>query len=396
LSFSLDNPDILIAGGGPAGLAAGIVCARHGLRTVVYEKRVYPMDKACGEGIMPSGVAFLEKLGVASFLDPKEIFPFRGISYISPGGQAASADFHEGPGWGVQRRTLSLAMQAAAQRYDDLQIVPGVSIDRLETAGDQVIVRAGESILCPRLVIGADGLNSIVRTALNNTRPTRTHYRWGVRQHFQTTPWNEHVEVYWKGGIEAYVTPVGSQTLNLAFLCDHHILAGHMPKGEIMRCCLERFPALQKRLLGAQPIDPLRAIGPLEQPVRHTTGNGIVLLGDSAGYLDAITGEGISLALGSALLFEQTVVPLLMANPGRQLSVQELKPFSNLQSAQYHHYAHFARLALYFSNHGRFLDAAVQFLSRRPSLFQYLLSCNLGTDRIRPSALPMIFKKTDK
>ena len=65
--MSEHNYDVIIIGGGPARLFAGIACARNELRTLVLEKQTYPIDKACGEGIMPLGVNNFKKLGVAHF-----------------------------------------------------------------------------------------------------------------------------------------------------------------------------------------------------------------------------------------------------------------------------------------------------------------------------------------
>ena len=78
--MSEHNYDVIMIGGGPARLFAGIACARNELRTLVLEKQTYLIDKSCGEGIMPSGVINLRKLGVTPF---RESF-FSGQSYSSP------------------------------------------------------------------------------------------------------------------------------------------------------------------------------------------------------------------------------------------------------------------------------------------------------------------------
>ena len=66
--------DVIIIVGGSAGLFAGIVCTRNNLKTLILEKMTYPIDKACGKGIMPIGVKHLRELVIAPLL---EKYPFR-------------------------------------------------------------------------------------------------------------------------------------------------------------------------------------------------------------------------------------------------------------------------------------------------------------------------------
>src|SRR5580765_3667216 len=99
--------DYAIVGGGPAGLAVAIHAARAGRRAVVVERRRGPLDQACGEGLMPPGVAWLGRLGVA--IPPDESRPFRGVRYVD-GDLTAQAEFVEGTGLGVRRTALSRAL----------------------------------------------------------------------------------------------------------------------------------------------------------------------------------------------------------------------------------------------------------------------------------------------
>ena len=78
--MSEHNYDVIIIGGGPAGLFAGIACSRNELRTLVLEKQTYLIIKAFGEGIILSGVFYLRKLGVTLFWKSF----FSGQSYSSP------------------------------------------------------------------------------------------------------------------------------------------------------------------------------------------------------------------------------------------------------------------------------------------------------------------------
>ena len=100
--------DLLVAGGGPVGLAVAIRGRLAGLDVTVVEPRSTPVDKACGEGLMPSAVRGLRDLGVEV-----DGHPFAGIGYVA-GHRRVEARFADGPGLGVRRTTLHAALAARA------------------------------------------------------------------------------------------------------------------------------------------------------------------------------------------------------------------------------------------------------------------------------------------
>ena len=107
---SATNTDVLIVGGGPAGLAAAIELGRQRLNVTVIERRVWPVDKVCGEGLMPTGVDCLKRLGVFKHIEPDQLRPFAGITWLEGESQAVQADFIGGPGFGIRRLGLSRAL----------------------------------------------------------------------------------------------------------------------------------------------------------------------------------------------------------------------------------------------------------------------------------------------
>ncbi|MEW2165539.1 FAD-dependent monooxygenase [Streptomyces sp. NPDC007084] len=270
--------DVLVAGGGPAGLAAAAHAALAGLEAVVVEPRIPPVDKACGEGVMPSGVAALRALGVE--VAGREL---RGIRYLD-GTARAEAPFSGGPGLGIRRTALHAALHRRALGLG-VRVLPG-KVGEVRQNADSVTA-AG---LTARWLIAADGLHSPVRRALGLERPARPHGRYGLRRHFRVEPWTDFVEVHWSRHGEAYVTPVADDLVGVAVLSrarrpyDDHLAA---------------FPALTASLRG--PADTrVRGAGPLLQRVRRRVAGRVLLVGDAAGYLDALTGEGVALAVGTA------------------------------------------------------------------------------------------------
>jgi len=270
--------DLLIAGGGPAGLATAVRAARSGLEVVVAEPRQGPVDKACGEGLMPGAVRAVE--GLAGPV-PGQVF--RGIRYLD-GSCVAEAPFRTGCGLGVRRTVLHAALQRAAESAGVRFVDRRVSDVRQDADG---VTAAG---LTARWLVGADGLHSAVRSAISVRQSDQRVARFGQRRHFAVAPWTDLVEVHWADRAEAYVTPVAPDLVGVAVLTpDRGSFDEH----------LRAFPALQGRL---PPHAVTRALGagPLRQRVQTRRVGRVLLVGDAAGYVDALTGEGLAVSFAAA------------------------------------------------------------------------------------------------
>ncbi len=269
--------DLLVVGGGPAGLATALHAVREGLDVTVLEQRSGVVDKACGEGLMPGALAALLDLKV----DPPG-HEIAGIRYVAGTGSAA-ARFREGPGRGVRRTSLHLAMREAA--LDAGVTLEQRAVDGVRQDGDGVEAAGFRG----RYLVAADGLHSPVRRALGLDAPPASGRRFGLRRHFAVEPWTSFVEVHWGDVAEAYVTPVAPDMVGVAMLTstrgsfDEH---------------LRRFPALRDRL--HTPIGDVLGAGPLRQRARRRVAGRVLLVGDASGYVDALTGEGVALAAAQA------------------------------------------------------------------------------------------------
>jgi flavin-dependent dehydrogenase len=272
--------DVLIAGGGPAGLATAIRCAQAGLEVTVAEPRPGPIDKACGEGLMPAAVTGLAAIGVRP-----EGRSLLGIRYLDEG-HTADGFFRGGPGLGVRRTELHAALSLRAK-----ELGVAVLAARVESVTqEEGCVRAAG--LTARYLVAADGLHSPVRRCCGLEPAPARRARYGLRRHYRLAPWSSMVEVSWSAASEAYVTPVADDVVGVA------ILGG--PARGSFDDRLAAFPALRSRLAGAEPASRVRGAGPLRQAVRQRVSGRVLLVGDAAGYIDALTGEGISVALAQA------------------------------------------------------------------------------------------------
>ena len=354
-----EQTDYAIVGGGPAGLAVAIFAALAGRRAVVIEKRQGPVDKACGEGVMPPGVAWLRRMGVA--VAPDAAHAFRGIRYVD-GDVVAEADFVEGPGLGIRRTALSSAMRSRAAALG-ADVREDCGAGAFTAQADRVTLETTCGRIESRWLVGADGLHGRVRRGAGFEVVVGPCRRFGMRRHFRVPPWSDFVEVHWADGVEAYVTPVGPDRVGVALLWS----AAGGPTGSYDRF-LTRFPALRARLgsAAACPETTVRGAGPFDVRVEPVARGRVLLVGDAAGYLDAITGEGLSLAFASAAaLVQATAGDSAFAYP---------RAWERLRRR---HIA-FTRLVLWVAERPACRRQFLRALSRSPEAFRALLALNTG------------------
>jgi flavin-dependent dehydrogenase len=272
--------DVLVVGGGPIGLAAAVEARLAGLSVAVYEPRPTPVDKACGEGLMPGAVLALDRLGARPNGQP-----FGGIRYLERD-LAVEHRFRFGTGLGVRRTELHRALAA---RASDLKVeFVNERVDAVRQDAEGITIRRG---VRARWMFACDGLHSALRRELGLDGGPPPVARYGLRRHFQVTPWTDLVEVHWTPAAEIYVTPVGRQLVGVAVLG---------ARGMDYESVVRESGTLGERLAGADPVSELRGAGPLRQRTSGRTRGRVLLVGDASGYVDALTGEGIRLGLAQA------------------------------------------------------------------------------------------------
>ncbi|HEY8923927.1 MAG TPA: FAD-dependent monooxygenase [Polyangia bacterium] len=311
--------DVVVVGGGPAGTAAAILLGRQGYAVRLFEARRLPLDKPCGEGIMPAGAAVLDRLGLRAAVGGRQV---DGVRYHGFGRTVEASFARAGapPGLAQRRRLLDAALWRAASETPGVLVEDRSPVDDVIVSEGRVIgVRVrGREQRC-RLVIGADGAASRVRHLLELDGPALRRARAGVRAHYALAPSARRepaamIEVYLGEGRELYTTPLPGHELLIAVLGSPSALRGG-------RAALDALvggePHLSARVTRIPAGEPWRGRAGLAHVARAGWRPGAVLLGDAAFTLDPLTANGISQALVSAEMLAQHGAELLSGDSGR-------------------------------------------------------------------------------
>lgn len=342
--------DVCIVGGGPAGLAAALALRQEDFTVTVVDCAVPPIDKACGEGLMPDSLAALRQLGVE--LDANLGHPFKGILF-SNGRSTVTAQFPSAPGLGMRRSLLHGLLVQHAQ-VAKVNLIWGAKNVQLAKGGISV---QGETFSA-RFVVGADGLKSAIRESAGLGAIKSEKRRFGFRRHYRVAPWSEYVEVYWGTRGQFYVTPITANEICVAFVSRDAKLR--------IDSAIQDFPTLRARLADAEHSSHEMGSLSISRNLKRVYKDGLALLGDASGSVDAITGEGMGLAFKQATALAEA----LRADDLRQYAADHKKIGAKPRMM--------GSLMLTMERNLSLQRYALEILAKRPRLFELLLHFHIG------------------
>jgi flavin-dependent dehydrogenase len=383
MSTPIDT-DVLVVGGGVAGATTARLLAENGHHVILLDRARFPRDKPCGEGVMPTGVRLLERLGVLAKLPPERRHILRGVGFVVNGRDCVRGDFPDvgecfNLGLGVKRFVLDHVVLEHARAHPDVDVRESEpALDARWPAGELAEVSTPRARYRARVVVGADGIRSLIRRKLGLELPRGRRRRYGIRAHFTFREGDlpDYVTVYSDPDAECYTTPVSATELEVALLVERSRMKAFAGQLEpAYDAYLQSLSHLRAVVRGGQRSSAVLACGPFDMAARSRVADRAILVGDAGGYLDPITGEGISLALQGGYWAAEVVADALRRD---DLSAARLQRYHRRVERAFSHAKILTRLVLSLVRYKRLSAFLVRRLACCPELYSSLLAVNCG------------------
>ncbi|ANY06519.1 geranylgeranyl reductase family protein [Pseudonocardia sp. HH130630-07] len=315
---AVDRTDVLVVGAGPAGSAAAAWAARHGLDVVLADAATFPRDKACGDGLTPRAIAELDRLGLGDWVDghgTNRGLRAHGFGQVLelpwPGG---SLPAH---GSAIPRTELDAGIRQAALDAGATPVEGAKAVDVVRD-GDRVTAvefADGRSIRCRRLVV-ADGARSTLGRVLGREWHQDTAYGVAARGYITSDrhddPWiSSHLEL--RGEADevlagyGWLFPLNDGRVNIGV---GTLATDRRPANIRLRGLIEHYANARRAEWGlGDEVELVRsALLPMGGAVSGVAGPNWALIGDAAGCVNPLNGEGIDYGLETGRLVTELLV----------------------------------------------------------------------------------------
>lgn len=301
--WNAHQPDFLIIGAGPAGLIAGIQLQRQGHKVTILDKNTSQVRSICGEYLSPEGKELLLEMKLGSTIT--DFNPVKGMLIFSPHGQKIETEFPP------ERCGLSLNREIFQTRLSHLFTALGGCIHynspvkAISIQDSQVWVN---ETYHPSWLIGADGRQSIVARLLNMRHTSHNSKRLALHCYLRPkNPLPEFGQMHiLPDGSYVGINPISTKEVNFSIVTTPLAIAEAGGVKELINFWIKTKPALSEQFNEINN-ELIKTTSPISRRSLDIVGEKMALIGDASGFIDPLTGEGITTAIKSARLFVQEV-----------------------------------------------------------------------------------------
>lgn len=363
--------DVIIVGAGPAGISCALMLRNSGINVAVIEKSKFPRDKVCGDAL---SLDVLNQLAIISpdllkdfeALDAK--VPCPGVKIISPKGDELKLPFYvkgeKKHGYICERFTFDNFMFEELTKSKEITIFQQTRVIDVFFNKSDVSIETDNGTFSAKMVIGADGANSIVNKKVGLNPLSKEHYCVGLRQYFENVKGihdDNFIELhFFEEILPSYLwifpLPNGKANVGIGMLSSS-ICKKKINLKETFNHLIHEHPRLKHRFENAKPLESVKGWGlPLGSKKRKISGNHYLLLGDAASLIDPFSGDGIPNAIRSGRVASDVIKKAFQEND-----------FSDKYLKQYDKEL-YSRIGLEFK-----ISKQIQNLSKRVWLFNFIV-----------------------
>ena len=365
------DADILIIGGGLAGLTAGIHLSQHNLRVVLVEKHPYPQHKVCGEYVSNEVLPYLQQLGIdVDELNPSRIHRFL---FSTASGKTIQSELPLG-GFGVSRYRFDQFLYQKAL-LSGVDFVWDQVVDVQFENDSFRVTTSAQKTYTAKIVIGAYGKRSVLDKQLARTFMAKDSPWIAVKAHYQTQFPLDLVALHHFEGGYCGLCQVENNIVNACYLTNYKSFKPYKDIGAFQRQVMAKNPFLKDFFAEATPLfDKPLTISQISFAKKQPVEQHILMCGDTAGVIHPLCGNGMAMAIHSAKLASELIIAHFRGelNGRFQLEEQYTRGWNNEFKK---------RLAT-----GRIVQSLLQ-----NSILSAILLKSL---QLLPSALPKLIKQT--
>lgn len=304
------NPsyDFCIIGFGPAGALAAYQLKKQGFNVALIEKRKKHSRKVCGEYLTPSGVDELHQMGLSHLC--KDFLKIHGMKIVSPYGKILSCDF---PieidaicyGYSINREQFEFELEKLLNSQG-IKILWAEALQEIIDKKDSFVINSTNLSIKSKYIIAADGRNSKTARLLSLNQKINNH-RIAVHCYLEEKTHDRMGEMHlFRDGAYVGLNPITEKEWNISLVCDYEKVQSLHGARQTIEYYINQSQHLKNRFKLKQE-DTIYSVYPLMQKTITNVNKRVAFIGDASGFLDPLTGEGITNAIKTSHLLAQSI-----------------------------------------------------------------------------------------